>query len=374
MTGRRTPPFRADHVGSLLRPPELKEAREGHDRGELSAAGLRAVEDRCIRDVVARQEEAGLPAITDGEFRRYEFHTPILTRIRGVELTGRVEFRFHHGDQDIEYAPPVLEVRGRLDRPPEGLVIEDVRFTRGLTRRTVKATLPSPTYVYARGGWAGINRAVYPTKEALIADLARVYEAELQALWEAGCTFVQIDDTNFAHICDPKFRDRYRTIGEDPDTLPAFYVRMINECIRRRPPGQVVGIHMCRGNVRGAWVAAGGYEHVAEALLGQLEVDCYFLEYDDERSGDFAPLRHLRKGDSVVVLGLVTTKRPPLEPPDLLRRRLDEAARYVPLDRLALSPQCGFASIYHGNPLTIEQQQAKLRHVVEVARAVWGEL
>lgn len=369
-----TPPFRADHVGSLLRPDELKAALEKHRQGAISDDQLRSVEDRCIRDAVRLQEEAGVPAVTDGEFRRYEFHTPILTRIHGVELTGRVEFHFHYQDEDIEYAPPVLEVTGPLGRPSEGLLVEDFTFTRGLTDRTVKVTLPSPTYTYARGGWAGINKAIYPDKESFIADLATVYTAELHALWEAGCNFVQIDDTNFAHICDPKFQDRYRRIGEDPETLPGFYARMINACIRNRPRGQVVGIHMCRGNVRGAWVAAGGYEPVAEALLGEMEVDCYFLEYDDVRSGDFQPLRHLRGANKIVVLGLVTTKRPELEPRDTLKRRIDEAARYVPLAQLALSPQCGFASIYQGNPLTIEQQRAKLRHVVEVAREVWGEV
>ena len=374
MVRNRTPPFRADHVGSLLRPGELKAAREQHDKGEISRDQLRTIEDRCIRDAVKLQEQAGVPAITDGEFRRYEFHTPILTRIHGVELTGRVEFHFHYEDEDIEYAPPVLEVTSKLGRPTDGLLLEDFKFTKALTRRPVKVTIPSPTYMYARGGWAGIRKDVYPDKDSLIADLAKVYDAELHALWEAGCTFVQIDDTNFAHICDPKFRDRYRTIGEDPDTLPSFYARMINECIRSRPRGQIVGIHMCRGNVRGAWVAAGGYEHVAEALLGEMEVDCYFLEYDDQRSGDFAPLRHLRGEHKVVVLGLITTKRPQLEPRDMLKRRIDEAARYVPMEQLALSPQCGFASIYQGNPLTIEQERAKLRHVVEVAQEVWGEV
>jgi 5-methyltetrahydropteroyltriglutamate--homocysteine methyltransferase len=368
------PPFRADHVGSLLRPPELKAARERHDAGQISRDQLRAVEDASIRAAVRLQEEAGVPAVTDGEFRRYEFHTPILTRIHGVALTGRVEFRFQYRGEDIEYAPPVLQVTGPLRRPAEGLVVEDFTYTRALTDRTVKVTIPSPTYMYARGGWAGIDKGVYPDKDAFIDDLARVYNAELHALWDAGCTFVQIDDTNFAHICDPKFQDRYRRIGEDPDTLPSFYARMINACIRDRPRGQVVGIHMCRGNVRGAWVAAGGYQPVAEALLGEMAVDCYFLEYDDERSGDFQPLRHLRGKDKLVVLGLITTKTPELEPKDLLKRRIAEAARHVPMEQLALSPQCGFASIYQGNPLTIDDERAKLRHVVEVAREVWGEI
>ena len=374
MATERKPPFRADHVGSLLRPAELKQAREKHETGAVSTAELRAIEDRCIRDAVKLQEAAGIPAITDGEFRRYEFHTPILTRIEGVELTGRVEFHFHYDDGDIEYAPPVLEVTRKLRHPKSGLTVDDFKFTKSLTDRTVKVTIPSPTYTYARGGWAGINKAIYPDKDSFVADLAAVYNAELHALWEAGCRFVQIDDTNFAHICDPKFRDRYRRIGEDPDTLPSFYARIINACIANRPAGQVVGIHMCRGNVRGAWVAEGGYDHVAPALLGEMNVDCYFLEYDNQRSGGFEPLRHLRGANKRVVLGLITTKKPQLEPKDELKRRIDEAARHVPMEQLALSPQCGFASIYQGNPLTIEQEQAKLRHVVEVAREVWGEV
>lgn len=366
------PPFRADQVGSLLRPEELKTALEMHERGEISDEARREIEDRCIREVVKLQEETGIPTITDGEFRRYEFHTPILTKIQGVELTGRVEFHFHYDDGDIEYAPPVLEVTSKLGHPAGGLVVDDFKFTKALTDRTVKACIPSPTYMYARGGWAGINRDLYPDKDALIEGLAKVYDAELHALWNAGCNFVQIDDTNWAHMCDPKFHDRYRRIGEDPDTLPSFYARIINECIRNRPPGQKVGVHMCRGNVRGAWVAEGGYEPVAEALLGELEVDCLFMEYDEPRSGDFTPLRFLVGEDKLVVLGLITSKKARLEPKDDLKRRIDEAAEFVPMDQLALSPQCGFGSIYQGNPITEADEMAKLRHVVEVAGEVWG--
>ena len=212
--------------------------------------------------------------------------------------------------EEIEYAPPVLEVTGPLGHPDGGLTVEDYKFTRALTDRTVKVCIPSPTYMYARGGWAGINKDLYPDKDALIAGLAEVYNAELHALWQAGCDFVQIDDTNFAHMCDPKFHDRYRRIGEDPETLPAFYARAINACIRDRPAGQRIGLHMCRGNVRGAWVAEGGYEPVAEALLNELEVDALFMEYDAPRAGDFTPLRHFERDDKLVVLGLITTKQP----------------------------------------------------------------
>ena len=367
------PPFRADHIGSLLRPAELKEALEKHERGEITGRVRREIEDRCIREVVALQEETGIPTVTDGEFRRYEFHTPILTRIEGVELTGRVEFHFHYEDEDIEYAPPVLEVTGTLGHPSGGLAVEDYKFTRALTDRTVKICIPSPTYMYARGGWAGINKDLYPDKDALIAGLAAVYNAELRALWAAGCDFVQIDDTNFAHMCDPKFHDRYRRIGEDPGELPRFYARMINACIRNRPAGQRIGLHMCRGNVRGAWVAEGGYEPVAEALLNDLEVDCLFMEYDAPRAGDFTPLRHLERDDKLVVLGLVTTKKAALDPGDELKRRIDEAARYVPMDQLGLSPQCGFASFYQGNPIAEADEMAKLRLVVDTARDVWGD-
>ena len=368
------PPFRADQVGSLLRPDELKDAIEKHEDGKVSDDALREIEDRCIRDAVKLQEETGIPAITDGEFRRWEFHTPILTKIQGVELTGRIEFHMHYDDGDIEYAPPVLEVTSELGWPKEGLCVEDYKFTKALTDKTVKICLPSPVYTYARGGWAGINKDIYADKETYIAALAEVYNAELHALFEAGCDFVQIDDTNFAHICDPKFQDRYRGIGEDPDELPHFYAHMINECIKDRPEGQVVGIHMCRGNVRGAWVAEGGYEPVAEALLGEMDVDVYFLEYDAPRSGDFTPLRHLKGKDKLVVLGLITSKKPQLESKDDLKRRLDEAAQFVPMEQLAISPQCGFASIYQGNPLTEEDEKAKLRLVVEMAEEVWGEI
>lgn len=366
------PPFRADQVGSLLRPDELKAAIEKHERGEMTDEERREVEDRCIRRVIKLQEETGIPTVTDGEFRRWEFHTPILTKIEGVELTGRVEFKFHLEGQDIDYAPPVLEVKGKLGHPPGGLVLDEFAFTQSLTDRTVKVCMPSPTYMYARGGWAGINKDLYPDKDALIEGLAKVYDAELHALWDAGCSFVQIDDTNWAHMCDPKFHDRYRRIGEDPETLPSFYAHMINECVKNRPAGQKVGVHMCRGNVRGAWVAEGGYEPVAKALLSELDVDCLLMEYDEPRSGDFSPLRHFEGEDKLVVLGLVTTKKPQLEPKDMLKRRIDEAAKYMPIEQLALSPQCGFGSIYHGNPVTEADEMAKLRHVVEVAEEVWG--
>lgn len=371
---RSKPPFRADHVGSLLRPEPLKKALEGHRAGSVTAEELRRLEDASIREAVRKQEEVGLPVITDGEFRRYEFHTPILTKIRGVELTGRVEIHFHdHEGRDIDYAPPVLEVKGRLGHPPGGLVVDDYKFTSALTKRTVKVCIPSPVYMYARAGWAGINKSIYPDKDALIEGLAAVYRAELKALWDAGCRFVQIDDTNFAHICDPKFQERYRRIGEDPDALPSFYAKMINRCIEGRPEGMVVGIHMCRGNVRGAWVAEGGYDPVAEALLGEMNMDCYFMEYDTPRAGDFSPLRHLRGKNKIVVLGLVTSKKPELESGDELKRRIDEAARFVPLEQLALSPQCGFGSLYQGNPVTEADQWRKLKLVVDVAQSVWGD-
>ncbi len=371
--GSGKPPFRADQIGSLLRPAELKEAIEKHRRGEITDRARRRIEDRCIRSVVALQEETGIPVVTDGEFRRYEFHTPILTRIEGVELTGRTELRFRGEHGDVDYAPPVLEITAPLAHPREGLTVEDYRFTSALTDRTVKVCIPSPTYLYIRAGRAGIDKNLYPDRDALVAALAEVYNAELHALWEAGCDFVQIDDTNFAHMCDPKLCDRYRRIGEDPAELPGFFAQMINACIRNRPAGQRVGLHVCRGNVRGAWASEGDYGPVADALLNALEVDCLFLEYDTPRAGDFTPLRRLERDDKLIVLGLVTTKTGALETGDMLKRRIDEAARCAPMDRLGLSPQCGFAGVYQGNPIAEADQMAKLRLVVEVAREVWGD-
>jgi 5-methyltetrahydropteroyltriglutamate--homocysteine methyltransferase len=363
-------PFRADHVGSLLRPPELIAARTRKQAGEISAAALREVEDRCIRDAVALQERVGLRGITDGEFRRTYFHIDFLEQIEGIVVRGGMPTKFHRGDQEIDFAPPRLEVVGKLRRP-RPIAGADFEFLKSVTRRVPKLCIPSPTMVHFRGGRASIDRKAYPDIQEFFDDLARVYREEIADLAARGCTYLQLDDTNLAYLCDPKLRQGARDRGDDPDELPHIYARLINESIRDRPPGMTVCIHLCRGNFRSAWVADGGYDPVAEPLFSEIAVDGYFLEYDTPRAGDFSPLRYLPKG-KMLVLGLVTTKTPALESAEDLRRRIDSAARYVPMEQLAISPQCGFSSTVHGNEISVEAETAKLRLIVEVARQVWG--
>jgi 5-methyltetrahydropteroyltriglutamate--homocysteine methyltransferase len=370
MTPRATPPFRADQVGSLLRARSVLEARERRARGEISAEQLREVEDAAIRDVVRKQEEVGLQGITDGEFRRAYFHIDFLEHLKGVVVSGGMPVKFRSAAGEREFSPPRMEVTGRLERT-RPIAVDDFRFLRNAVSRTPKQCIPSPTMLHFRGGRAAISREVYPDIEEFFADLARAYREEIATLAAAGCTYLQLDDTNLAYLCDPAMRERTRAIGEDPDELPRLYARIINDAIASRPPEMTVCIHLCRGNYRSSWAAEGGYEPVAEVLFTQLDVDGYFLEYDDERSGDFAPLRFVPEG-KMVVLGLVTSKTPPLEAKDELRRRIEEAASYVSLEHLALSPQCGFSSTVEGNEMTEEQQFAKLRLVVETAHEVWG--
>jgi len=370
MAPRTQPPFRADHVGSFLRPPEIVEARTRFRQGALDAAGLRAVEDRAIRDIVKFQEDLGLQGITDGEFRRAWFHVDFLEQLEGVEMKGGIPVSFRTATGTIEQAPPLLVVSGKIRRS-HPIQLADFEFLRSATRRTPKVTIPSPTMLHFRGGRGGISREAYPDIEDFFEDVARAYREELRALGDAGCRYVQLDDTNLAYLCDPKMREGARQRGEDPDALPRRYATFINRAIEDRPGGMSVSIHLCRGNFKSAWVAEGGYEPVAEALFRDLQVDGYFLEYDDARSGDFSPLRFVPKG-KIVVLGLVSTKVGELESKDELKRRIDEAARFVPLEQLALSPQCGFSSTEHGNVIARESQASKLRLVVETAREVWG--
>lgn len=371
MAQRTTPPFRADHVGSFLRPQDLLQARDQCQQGAISKADLRQVEDRAIRNVIKFQEDLGLQGITDGEYRRTYFHVDFLEQLEGVEVRGGIASSFHTaGGSDVNFAPPVLYVTGKL-RHVKPIQVEDFKFLKSVTRRTPKVTIPSPTMLHFRGGRGAISKEAYPDMDNFYADVAACYREELKLLGEAGCTYLQLDDTNLAYLCDPKLREGARQRGDDPDELPRLYARLINAAIKDRPSGMTVCIHLCRGNFKSAWVAEGGYEPVAEALLGELAVDGYFLEYDDARSGGFAPLRVLPKGKTVV-LGLVSTKVGQLENKDELKRRIDEAAKYVPLDQLALSPQCGFSSTVHGNDIAIESQAAKLRLVLETAREVWG--
>jgi len=370
MSQRTNAPFRADHVGSFLRPKALLEAREKRRQGAITAEQLRRIEDNAILDVVRFQQDLGLQGITDGEYRRTYFHIDFLEQLDGIETSGGIQVKFHSAAGDVDFAPPVLKVTGKV-RHAKPIQLADFEFLKSATKRVPKVTIPSPTMLHFRGGRAAISKEAYPDLEAFYDDVAAAYREELQQLGKAGCRYVQLDDTNLAYLCDPKLREGARSRGDDPDELPKRYARLINGAIAGRPAGMQVCVHLCRGNFKSAWVAEGGYEPVAQSLFNDLQVDGYFLEYDDARSGDFSPLRFVPKG-KIVVLGLVTTKSSELETKDELKRRIDEAARHVPLDQLCLSPQCGFSSTVHGNEIMRESQAAKVRLVVDTAREVWG--
>ena len=368
---RTSPPFRADHVGSLLRPPDLLAARERFRQGQLPAAELKQLEDQAIREVVRLQEDVGFKGVTDGEFRRTLWHVDFLKQFANVEVTrSKVEVKFHTEEGDIGRTPSALRVVGKLARP-RPIFVDHFRFLKSITRATPKLTLPSPSILHFRGGRDAIDRQAYPDMAQFYADLARVYAEEVSDLAHAGCRYLQIDEVNFAYLCDSKFRAEVRNMGEDPAALPQTYARLINDSIATRPGDMTVCMHLCRGNFESAWLAEGGYDPVAEVLFNDINVTGYFLEYDSARAGTFAPLRFVPK-DKVAVLGLVTTKRGALESKDELKRRIDEAARYLPLEQLALSPQCGFASGERGNKLSVEEELAKLKLIVDVARDVWG--
>jgi 5-methyltetrahydropteroyltriglutamate--homocysteine methyltransferase len=369
-TSAAGPPFRADHVGSLLRPPELLAAREQRKRGDLSAEALRRAEDAAITKAVALQEKVGLQGVTDGEYRRAYFHIDFLERLDGVLVKGGMPVKFHSRTEEVEFSPPRLEVvdKVRHARPIQG---PDFDYLKSVTRRTPKVCIPSPTMLHFRGGRKAVDEQAYPRMDDFFADLARAYREEIAELAARGCTYLQLDDTNLAYLCDPAMRERTRQIGENPDALPRLYARIINDAIRTRPAGMTVCIHLCRGNFRSAWVAEGGYEPVAEVLFNEMDVDGYFLEYDDERSGGFEPLRFVPKGKQVV-LGLVSSKVPTLEPKDELKRRIEEAGRLVDPADLALSPQCGFSSTVEGNKVSEDDEVRKLGLVVQVAHEVWG--
>jgi 5-methyltetrahydropteroyltriglutamate--homocysteine methyltransferase len=370
---RSTPPFRADHVGSLLRPRALLRARERHAAGEIDDAELRGIEDEAIRDVVRMQEEVGLQSATDGEFRRASWHMDFIYQLGGiskvVDESLHVEFRNEQGT--IEFAPPSLHVDDRIEL--EHTIFADAfSYLAGqVTTATPKLTVPSPSMVHYRGGRAAIDPGVYPDIEQFWRDLTAAYAEEVKRLGALGATYVQFDDTSLAYLNDPKQREHVAEIGGDAEHQHEIYIRHINEALAHRPEGMAVTTHMCRGNFRSSWVAEGGYDFVAEALFNELQVDGFFMEWDDARSGGFEPLRFVPKG-KVVVLGLVTTKRPELESKDDLKRRIEEASQYVDLDQLCLSPQCGFSSTVEGNALGYDDQVAKLRLIVETAREVWG--
>jgi len=367
------PPFKADVVGSLLRPPAIHEARRRRDRGEISAEELRAVEEQCVAQAVAVQRDVGLRVCTDGEFHRRHWFLDFLERIEGVEVHGGLPTKFRNEQGDLEFAPPRFEVHAKLRRS-RPLALDDFRSLKPIADRNglvPKQAIPSPMCIHFRGGRAAIDTAVYPDIEAFFEDLAQVYREEIADLYAAGCRYLQIDDTNLPFLCDPGLRDNVRRTGEDPDVLPVLYVRMMNDALRDKPADLVVGVHMCRGNHASSWIAEGGYDPIAERVFSDMGVDAFFLEYDSPRAGGFEPLQFLGK-NKVAVLGLVTTKKPQLESKDALKRRIDEAARHVPLERLALSPQCGFASTLAGNAVTPDDQRRKLALVVETAREVWG--
>ncbi len=367
---RTKPPFRADHVGSFLRPRALLEAREKFKAGTIPAAELRRVEDEAIRGIVKFQEDLGLKGITDGEFRRTYFHIDFLTQLEGVETKGGIAVSFHSNAGNVDFAPPVMQVTGKV-RHVKDIQRADFEFLKAATTRTPKVTIPSPTMLHFRGGRSAISREAYPDLEAFYADVAAAYRAEIASLYAAGCRYVQLDDTNLAYLCDEKMREGARSRGDDPNELPRRYAALINAAIRDRPADMAACVHLCRGNFKSAWAAEGGYEPVAEVLFNELDIDGYFLEYDDPRSGDFAPLRFLPK-NKVVVLGLVSTKLDRMETKDELKRRIDEAAKFAPLAQFCLSPQCGFSSTVHGNDIQVETQAAKIRLCVDVAREVWG--
>jgi 5-methyltetrahydropteroyltriglutamate--homocysteine methyltransferase len=365
-------PFRADHVGSFLRPAELLAARERYQGGHIDGATLRAVEDRAIREVARREEDAGLLGITDGELRRTYFHVDFLEKLHGVTTQGGVAAQFRNRSGVVDFAPPVMRVTAKI-RHERPIQLEDFTFLRSVTTRTPKVSIPSPTMLHFRGGRAAISDEAYPDLDAFFGDVAAAYRAEIRSLYAAGCRYLQLDDTNLAYLCDANMRDGARSRGDDPTELPRRYADLINAAIADRPADMVLCIHLCRGNFKSAWVAEGGYEPVAEVLLNDLKVDGYFLEYDDARSGDFSPLRFLPPGKRVV-LGIVTSKLGILEKKEDIKRRIDEAAKFAALEQLALSPQCGFSSTVHGNDIAQEAQWAKLRLIVETAREVWGAL
>jgi 5-methyltetrahydropteroyltriglutamate--homocysteine methyltransferase len=373
MSRRTSPPFRADHVGSLLRPARLHQARDDFAAGRITAAELRAVEDEEITTAVRMQEEVGLQSATDGEFRRATWHMDFIYQLGGIsQAPGNLSVKFTNPSGTIEWTPAALHVgsRVRLDYTIFG---EDFSYLRSQVSSAMpKQTIPSPNMVHYRGGAAMLDPEVYPDLEGFWSDLAAAYADEVSRLGELGCTYLQFDDTSLAYLNDPVQRSQLSQRGDDAEHMHLRYIKQINAAVRVKPDGMAITTHLCRGNYRSSWAASGGYDFVAEALFSELNVDGFFLEYDDERSGGFEPLRFVPPG-KMVVLGLVTTKRPELESADDLKRRIDEAAKYVPLDQLCLSGQCGFSSTVEGNALTYDQQVAKLRLIVDVAQQVWGD-
>jgi 5-methyltetrahydropteroyltriglutamate--homocysteine methyltransferase len=369
---RNTPPFRADQVGSLLKPKALIDAHKARDKKEIAEEKFHEIEHAAVREVVKLQEELGFKSVTDGEYSRAGWQGDFLTSFANVKIVPTtVKMRFHTEEGATEMIPPGLFVAGKLSRP-RPIFVNAFKYLKSIAHSVPKITIPSPSLMHFRGGRKSVDETAYPDIEEFYTDLARVYSEEIADLGQNGCTYLQIDETNFAYLCDPKLREQVRAIGEDPEKLPHTYARLINNSIAGKPANMTVCMHLCRGNANSAWVAEGGYEPVAETLFNEINITGYFLEYDSARAGGFEPLRFVPKG-KVVVLGLVTTKKGMLETKDALKRRIDEAAKFVPLEQLALSPQCGFSSTLEGNKITVEEEIAKLKLVVETARDVWGD-
>jgi 5-methyltetrahydropteroyltriglutamate--homocysteine methyltransferase len=367
MSARARPPFRADHVGSLLRAAPLKDARAKHEKGEIDAAALKAVEDREIERIVRKQEEVGLKLATDGEFRRSWWHFDFFTGLQGVDLIEAPPIKFH----GVVTKSQAIQINRKVDFAGHPH-IEHFRFLKAHCNVVPKMCIPAPSTFHFRQGRKMVSKAAYPDLDAFFADVAAAWKKAIRAFYDAGCRYLQLDDTAWAMICDPKEREHSKERGDDPEQLPAIYAQVTNAALEGRPADMTITMHSCRGNFRSTFIASGGYEFVARELLGKVNIDGYFLEFDTERAGGFEPLREL-KGDKQVVLGLVTSKSGRLERKDDIRRRIEEATRYVPLEQLCLSPQCGFASTEEGNVLAEEEQWAKLRMIVELAEEIWGK-
>ena len=364
-------PFRADHVGSLLRTPEVSANRQKWKNGLISAEELREIENKAITETVKKLESTGMKSITDGEFRRDYFHLDFLKELAGVSVTGGIDANPNAKAAEDGFTPPKLSVTGKLKHVKD-IQVDDFNFLKSVVTKTPKVSIPSPTMVHFRGGRKSIDIKSYPDMDEFFHDLSKAYKQEISHLYKAGLRYLQLDDTNLAYLCDPKMRAAAAERGEDPNELPKTYANLINSVIDSRPKDLTVGIHLCRGNYRSTWFAEGGYEPVAEILFNSINVDAYFLEYDDERSGNFAPLRFVPKNKKVV-LGIISSKKRELESIDDMAKRIDEAAKFMPIENMCVSPQCGFSSTHHGNDMTQDDQWRKMELVVNTAIKVWGE-
>jgi 5-methyltetrahydropteroyltriglutamate--homocysteine methyltransferase len=366
-------PYRADVVGSLLRPQTIFQARTDKEQGKITAQQLYDIEAKEIAGAVELQKSVGLKICTDGDYHRRHWFVDFVERIDGVAFAGGMPSRFHNEDGEVEYAPPRIEIRGKLGRSTS-LSVDDFKSLKPVADAAgiaAKQCIPAPTLLHFRGGRAAVDTKAYPDMEGFFADLARVYREEIAALYASGCRYVQIDETNLPFMCDPNLQGHLASIGETRDGLTAKYIKLINDCVKDAPADMAITMHMCRGNHESSWVAEGGYDPIAEAVFGGMNLAGFFLEFDSPRAGGFAPLRFLTKG-KIAVLGIVTTKKAAMETKDSVKRRIDEAAKVLPLEQLALSPQCGFASTIKGNRLTVEDEKKKLSLVVETAKEVWG--